>query len=70
MYAPAGTPDPIVSKLNREITKALNDPEISKLLAGQGAEARPGPPSALTELMKTDISKWKGVADRIGYRVD
>lgn len=70
MYAPAGTPEPIIAKLNREITKALNDPEISKLLAAQGAEARPGPPSALTDLMKTDISKWKGVADRIGYRVD
>src|SRR5690606_17846363 len=70
MYAPAGTPEPIVAKLNREITQALKDPEISKMLAAQGAEPRPGPSSELADLMKADIAKWKGVADRIGYRVD
>lgn len=70
LYAPAGTPEAIVSKLNREVTEALNDPEINKVLAAQGAEARPGPPAELTELMRTDIAKWKDVADRIGYSVD
>src|SRR5690606_32409342 len=70
LYAPAGTPPAIVSKLNAEIIKALNEPQISEMLAAQGAEARPGPPSELTDLMRTDIAKWKDVADRIGYKVD
>lgn len=70
LYAPAGTPATIIAKLNREILQALKNPEISEMLAAQGAEARPGPPAELTDLMRTDIAKWKGVAERIGYQVD
>ena len=43
IYAPAGTPSPIVARLNKEIQHALNLPEVREQMTLQGAEiARPG----------------------------
>ena len=47
VFAPSGTPRPIVEKLHDEIAKALTDPAVRKLLTEQGAES---PPLSLAEL--------------------
>ena len=47
LYAPAGTPQPVVEKLHDEIAKALTDPAVRKLLTEQGAES---PPLSLAQL--------------------
>jgi tripartite-type tricarboxylate transporter receptor subunit TctC len=47
LFAPSGTPQPIVEKLHNEIAKALTDPAVRKLLTDQGAES---PPLSLGQL--------------------
>ena len=47
LFAPSGTPQPIVEKLHAEIAKALTDPAVRKLLTDQGAES---PPLSLAQL--------------------
>jgi tripartite-type tricarboxylate transporter receptor subunit TctC len=59
--APAGTPQPIVDKLNREITKIVSRPDIKAAWEAQGAE-----PIAMTQpefkaFMDAQIAKWAGV---------
>lgn len=70
LFAPADTPRDIVAKLNAEVGKALNVPEVRATLLAQGAEPSPGTPEDLTKLMRDDIEKWQRVVDRIGLKME
>jgi tripartite-type tricarboxylate transporter receptor subunit TctC len=59
--APAGTPQAIIARLNREMTAVLNMPEVQRALLEQGFEAEPGPPEMLLTRLKDDIAKWRAV---------
>ncbi|HLH98632.1 MAG TPA: tripartite tricarboxylate transporter substrate binding protein [Xanthobacteraceae bacterium] len=58
---PAGTPQTIVAKLNREVTAALADPAVRAALIEQGVEPEPGPPEAMEQRMRADAAKWHDV---------
>jgi tripartite-type tricarboxylate transporter receptor subunit TctC len=68
--APAGTPVPVVAKLNQTINAALQDPEVRAKLAEMSLDVAGGPPSKVTELMRADGAKWKKVIDEAGIKVD
>ena len=51
VFAPAGTPKAIVTRLSGAINKALKSPALSKLLADQGMESRPSTPEAMQEFI-------------------
>ncbi|WP_353146629.1 tripartite tricarboxylate transporter substrate binding protein [Pollutimonas bauzanensis] len=70
LFAPAGTPPEIISKLNAEVGLALKDPVSHETLSAQGAEPAPGTSDELRELIRDDIKKWSGVVQRIGLQVD
>jgi tripartite-type tricarboxylate transporter receptor subunit TctC len=70
LFAPADTPKDIVAKLNVEVVKALNVPEVRATLLAQGAEPSPGAPEDLTKLMRDDIEKWQRVVDKIGLKAE
>jgi tripartite-type tricarboxylate transporter receptor subunit TctC len=59
--APAGTPQPIIARLNREMIAVLNMPEVKRALLDQGFEAEPGPPEMMLTRLKDDIAKWRAV---------
>ena len=61
MQAPAGTPAPIITRLNAEIGKALTDPQVVKQLSSQGAEPAPSTPEALSQHLRSEIAKWAKV---------
>lgn len=67
MFAPRGTPQPIVAKLSAAITKALDDPPTRKKLDDIGAvvPARRGP-EALRSLVVSEIEKWTPVIKAAG----
>ncbi len=67
-FAPSRTPAPIVQAWNREITAAVEDPEVREKLVTLGLDVQPGPPAAFTERMNRDLAYWKGIIDRIGYK--
>ena len=62
IMAPAGTPQPIVDRLNAEILKALKDPETVKLIEQQAIQVVGDSPKAFADFIKQDIVLWKDVA--------
>ena len=58
LFAPRGTPDDRVAKLNAEIAKILAVPEAQKALFAAGLEPAPNSPSEMRRLVDTDLKKW------------
>jgi tripartite-type tricarboxylate transporter receptor subunit TctC len=69
MLAPAGTPQPIIDKLNAEVQKALDDAETKKRFAVQGLEPVGGTPKEFTDYINAQQKKWAEVAQRDNIRV-
>ncbi|MBR1152423.1 tripartite tricarboxylate transporter substrate binding protein BugD [Bradyrhizobium sp. JYMT SZCCT0428] len=69
IFAPKGTPAPIIAKLNEAIVKALDDENVKKRLLELGSVI-PGPkdrtPEALAALVKSEIAKWTPVLKPAG----
>jgi tripartite-type tricarboxylate transporter receptor subunit TctC len=66
--APPATPPAIIARLNREVNDILASAEGKEALVAQGMEPEPGPPGALTERIRADIEKWRGVVAKAGIR--
>lgn len=58
LFAPAGTPRPIVERLNREVNEFLASPAGVKQFAGFGATTVGGPPERLQDLVKSELARW------------
>jgi len=65
---PSDTPPKIIGRLNREVNDVLESSDGTEALVAQGMAPEPGPPEALTERIRGDIEKWRGVAARAGIR--
>ena len=65
---PSDTPPKIIARLNREVNGVLESSDGTEALVAQGMAPEPGPPEALTERIRGDIEKWRGVAARAGIR--
>ena len=61
MLAPAGTPRPIVLKLNAALRAALNAPEVKTQIANEGAVPQPGTPEDYASDIDREESKWSKV---------
>ena len=61
VVAPKGTPAEIVAKLNTQINKALQSPELKNRLNNEGAVATPSTPEVFGKLIQTEIARWKPV---------
>ena len=61
VVAPAGTPQAVVEKLNREISAIVQSPEMREKLKGQGLEADAMSPAELANLYRTETAKWARV---------
>ena len=61
VFAPAGTPKPIVQRLNAEIAGIMKMPDVQARLAELGVEVGGGPPEQLAEFQKAEIAKWAKV---------
>lgn len=59
LFAPAGTPEPIVEKLNKEVIKIMETPEIKKKLLELGIEAEGSTPQELSGLIQSQTDKWQ-----------
>ncbi len=70
VYAPAGTPGPIVARLNQAIVGIVATPDMQETLRKQGVDPVSGSPDDLTALMKAEIVRWAKIVDEAGARVD
>lgn len=69
-FAPAGTPQAIVNKLNQEINAILADPVLRHRFAQDGIEAIGGTPQDFGGYVKSEIDRWGTVAKQAQIRVD
>ncbi|MBP7567260.1 MAG: tripartite tricarboxylate transporter substrate binding protein [Burkholderiaceae bacterium] len=63
LAAPARTPQHVIDSLNRELLKALAEPEVQARLATASMEIRGSAPDALASFMAQDVARWKQVVD-------
>jgi len=70
VFAPAGTPVDVVKRLNTEIVKIINMPDVREKLVGLGAEPVGNTPDEFAALVKSEVVKWAAVVKQSGARVD
>jgi tripartite-type tricarboxylate transporter receptor subunit TctC len=68
LYAPAGTPAAIVTRLNSEVNAILHDAAAVDALAKLGVEAQPGTPQQLADRIAADLKKWHDVIVSAGIQ--
>jgi tripartite-type tricarboxylate transporter receptor subunit TctC len=68
LMAPAGTPKPVIEKLNAAINLAVHRPDIVSLWAQQGAVPMSMTTAEFDGYLRADIVKWAGVAKLIGEK--
>ena len=64
LMAPAGTPKPVIDKLNAAVNAAVKRPDIVKLWSGQGAVAMSMTPEEFDKYLRGDIVKWGEVVKK------
>ncbi|MBX9904350.1 MAG: tripartite tricarboxylate transporter substrate binding protein [Burkholderiales bacterium] len=68
VLAPAGTAKPIITRLNADIHKSLQDPAVVKRLEGVGFEITYGTPEQFSAYIKSEIKKWAKVVKASGAK--
>ena len=70
LFAPVGTPEPIVSKIEADLMEALKDPELVTRLEKVGAEVAAMPAARLREHIQRETDELKKIATEANIRVD
>lgn len=65
LVAPKGTPPDIIHKLNAEVNRILNSPDVRKRLTDEGAKPVGGSPEDAKRSINDGIAKWKGLATKV-----
>ena len=68
MLAPAGTPRPIVMKLNTQVRETLNTPEMVDAIKKQGAQPEGGTPEEFGQYLRSEIVKWSKIIKATGLK--
>lgn len=69
-FAPAGTPEAVIARLNREITQILKSREVRSGLEAQGFDIVASPPEALAQELVRGTPRWTQLVKSSGARLD
>ncbi|RYY62226.1 MAG: tripartite tricarboxylate transporter substrate binding protein, partial [Comamonadaceae bacterium] len=70
LVAPARTPDAVLSRLNRELSAVMAEPDVRSTLANAGLEPTLQGPDALRKLIRDEVATFKAVAQRAQITID
>ena len=70
ILAPNGIPPAVVTKLNSEISKVMQNPDLRKALIAQGVEARTSTPEELGSMLNIETAKWRKIIESAGIKSD
>ena len=70
MFAPAGTPKPIIDRLNADLVKVMNSPEIHERMTTLGWDPVTCTPEQLAAQIKSELAVWADVVKKSGARID
>ena len=68
LFAPFGTPKPIVDRIAQVVAEVVRKPEIRERLAKVGFDARGDGPAAAAEQVRTNVARWSDVIVRAGIK--
>ncbi len=70
IMVPAATPKPVVDRLNAEIVKALQSPDVRARLAAQGAEPLGSTPNEYAAYVRKELARWAGLVKATGVTIE
>ena len=70
ILGPKGLPKEVVDRLNRDINEVLKSDDIRKLLASDGLEPAGGSPAEFAAVLKSEVVRWKSVAEQARVKID
>jgi tripartite-type tricarboxylate transporter receptor subunit TctC len=70
MWAPGGTPRPIVEKLSKEVARIVELPDVAKQFANQGELVRTSTPEEFTQFCRAEIEKYRKIVKLANIRVE
>ena len=70
ILAPAGTPKPIIEKLNADLNRILESPEVIEKIEAEGGIVMGGTAQRFAELMRTDTARWGKIIKDSGAKLD
>jgi len=70
ILAPAGTPQPVVRRLNAELVKVMHAPEMKEKLTATATEPLTSTPEEFAAYIKREIAKWGDVTRKAGVKAD
>jgi tripartite-type tricarboxylate transporter receptor subunit TctC len=70
LLAPAGTPAPVIARLNAETAKVLGRSDVQATLAAQGLEVKPGSPEQFGAYIKSEIARFTKIAKAAGIKAE
>ncbi|MBI2224815.1 MAG: tripartite tricarboxylate transporter substrate binding protein, partial [Betaproteobacteria bacterium] len=68
LFAPAGTPAPIINKLNQLVRQGLANTDTRAVMGAQGLDATTSTPQELGELVRSELAKWAKVIKAAGIK--
>jgi tripartite-type tricarboxylate transporter receptor subunit TctC len=70
LFAPAGTPQDIIAKLNAEVVRILRLPDVQERLRGLGADPVGNSPEEFREFQRSEMERWAKVIKAANIRVE
>ena len=70
LMAPAATPREVIARLHADVARAVRQPDVEKLLAGQGATTIGNTPEQFAAYIRSESSKWAKVLAASGVKAD
>ncbi len=71
LFAPAGTPQAIINKLNQELTRIVETPQSKEwLMSNLGGEFTPHTPEQFAAFLTTDTARWKKIIQQLALQLD
>jgi tripartite-type tricarboxylate transporter receptor subunit TctC len=70
LAAPAGTPRPIVERLNKELQTILKTDDVKKLMLDLGSEPTPGTPEDYAANIQREEGKWAALIKKLGLKIE
>lgn len=70
LFAPAGTPAPVIAKLQTEVTAILQQPDVRKRMTELGATPVGSKPAEFRKFQLSEMKRWKEVVDSAQIRME
>ena len=70
LFAPAGLPKPLLARVNAEVARILQTPDMRKIFEQEGADVVGSSPEAFAAHLKAEIAKWMKVANAAGIKAE